>query len=548
MLLLLDLITDEQFRNSSKNLADHPEKNAEDIFLTDNMVQERPLLMTLSYHLDIPYIEPHIDLIDRSLCDKVSTAFLRRLEAVPISSDGESVMVVARNPTRENLAREFRDLWRKPIQFAVGPRSAILQTLNDLDRLRINPDEGEKDTVISIVNYYLGKATRMGASDLHFEPMHNRVRIRFRIDGVLQHIGDLPLYMAAQIASRLKILAKSDIIEKRKHQSGRIFYEVDNSRIDMRVSVYVTVHGENVVIRILNAKTGIVPLERIGFFPALLREYREMVLDGATGVVLITGPTGSGKTTTLYSSIGYCNNIDLKIITVEDPVEYVIDGVVQCNVDVKAGRDFTMSLREIVRQDPDIIVLGEIRDKETAETAIQAALTGHKVFATFHTEDSVGGLIRLIDMNIEAFLISSTIVCVIAQRLVRRICMNCRVSTEPTPYELRVLGIPPEQMNKYKLYKGAGCAMCQNSGYKGRVGIYEMLLINDPIRAAILDKKPSYKLREIAIRTNDLLSMEEDGIAKAMQGVTTLEELVRNVPRSYKIRNLDEIQRRITAE
>lgn len=552
LLMALDLLTYEQLEESLAHQKENPGMRLGEAIIAMHFITERLMLMTLSYQLDLPYIEPDINLIDRSLIGRMSRPYLQRLEAIPVFCDETSVTVVTQDPSRDDIAKEFKSLFGKDIHLAIGPKAEILQTIDDFDRLFKNSDDKndkeakgakpEDENVIGIVEYIFTKAIRQNASDIHIEPMKNRLRIRYRIDGVLIHKTDLPLYLGRKIASRIKILCEGDIVERRKHQGGRILFETDGMSVDMRVSIYVTIHGENVVLRVLNSETGILPLEKMGMLRSNLQHYKENVLDVPTGVVLITGPTGSGKTTTLYSSIDYCNNMDTKIITAEDPVEFVIEGIIQCSIDTKAGRSFDNSLREIVRQDPDIIVLGEIRDKETARIAIQAALTGHKVYATFHTEDAIGGLLRLIDMDIETFLISSTVVCVIAQRLVRRICENCRTITEPTPYELRLLGLDEEYpTKKYPFFKGAGCHMCSDSGYKGRVGIYEMLLLDDSVRSAILAKQPANEVRELARISGDMFLMQEDGIVKALLGHTTLEEVILHAPRNYKQHTLEEM-------
>jgi type IV pilus assembly protein PilB len=374
--------------------------------------------------------------------------------------------------------------------------------------------------------------------------MHNRIRVRYRIDGELIHKTDLPLYHGPRIASRIKVMCSADLAERRRHQGGRILFHQGGEAVDMRVSIYITVHGENIVVRILNKSTGVRPMEKLGMLPSLLQRYKETVLDVPTGVVLFTGPTGSGKTTSLYSSVNYCNQPGVKIITVEDPVEYVMDGLVQCSVDAAAGRDFERTLREIVRQDPNVIVVGEIRDRVSARIAIEAALTGHKVFATFHTEDSIGSLIRLLDMNIETFLISSTVVCVIAQRLARRICPDCCQRVDPTPFEIRILELDPAEAARHKFYRGAGCHTCNRTGYSGRIGFYELLLIDGSIREMVLGKRSAHEIRHQALKSVDLFSLQEDGLAKALRGWTTLEQVIRHAPRVTEQRSLDQIAAR----
>ena len=273
----------------------------------------------------------------------------------------------------------------------------------------------------------------------------------------------------------------------------------------------------------------------------MLERFQEDVLDLPTGVVLITGPTGSGKTTTLYSGLDYCNDVSCKIITAEDPVEFTIDGIVQCSINTKVGRTFEYTLREIVRQDPDIIVMGEIRDKTTAAVAIQAALTGHKVYSTFHTEDTIGGLLRLIDMDIETFLISSTVISVLAQRLLRKICLKCCEPYIPNHKEINALGLTMNEVREYDYQKGRGCKHCSYTGYRGRVGAYELLILNEPVKEAILHKKTAHEIREISVETTQLIGMREDAVAKVIHGITTFEEVLKHTPRTFSMRSLQQI-------
>ncbi|HET8676016.1 MAG TPA: GspE/PulE family protein, partial [Blastocatellia bacterium] len=396
------------------------------------------------------------------------------------------------------------------------------------------------DRVIQMVDQLIRAAIEGGASDVHLEPMANKLRVRYRLDGVLIHKMDFPRDYTPRIISRIKILADADVAERRKHQDGRLFVKTDKQEIDIRVSFYATVFGENVVMRILN-KASLISLEELGFAPNILRIYTEDVLAAPSGILLITGPTGSGKTTTLYSSIDHCNDPTVKIITCEDPVEYVIDGISQCSINEKIGLTFNETLRSIVRQDPDMIVIGEIRDKFSADVAVQSALTGHKVFATFHTEDSVGALVRLINMDIETSLIASTIGAVLAQRLVRKVCSNCSVEYKPEDRSLRRFGLARDELNKFTLFRGKGCSGCNFTGYRGRLGIYELLVPNGEVRDAILQKRTMQEIRQISLDTCDLCTMQEDGMVKALRGVTTLEEVLENAPRVFHRRPLDTV-------
>jgi type IV pilus assembly protein PilB len=345
-------------------------------------------------------------------------------------------------------------------------------------------------------------------------------------------------------------MAKADIAERRRHQGGRIDFEDPRTgtSLDVRVSFYVTVWGEKIVLRLLGRKGLLLNLNEIGIYPKMLERFKYDALDIPSGVILITGPTGSGKTTTLYSAINHLENVNTSIVTVEDPVEYLVDGVAQCSIDPKINLTFEESLRHVVRQDPDIIVIGEIRDRFSAETCIQASLTGHKVLSTFHTEDSIGGLIRLLNMNIEAFLISSTVICVIAQRLLRRICPNCAEDYVPQPADLHRFGYAPSDIKGIGFKVGRGCSECRFTGYKGRIGIFELLVLNEPVKDAILSKKTSYDIRKISTETSGLVTLLEDGIVKAANGVTTIQEVFRSLPRVGKPRPVLELKRLLGTE
>ncbi len=548
LLVLLDLLTPEQLAECLEAQKARPGVRIGEIAREKQVVAERSLLLALSYQFGLPYIEPDMKLVDADLMRRMSAAYLRRLGAVPVCTDGHVVTMVTADPTRTELVGELRVVLRHPVELAVGPSDAILRTIEEFEQLHRTPRAGRAAAprpadanAVTIVDHLLTQAIEQRASDVHIEPMANRIRVRYRIDGELVHKTDLPHSLAPQIASRIKVLCKADLAERRRHQDGRMVFPVGDATMDMRVSIYVTIHGENIVIRILNQSAGLVPMERLGMLPALLQRYKEAVLDVPTGVVLFTGPTGSGKTTSLYSSVSYCNETGVKIITVEDPVEYVIDGIVQCSIDPTAGRDFPTTLREVVRQDPDVIVVGEIRDRATAAIAIEAALTGHKVFATFHTEDSIGSLVRLVDMNIEAFLICSTVVSAVAQRLARRICTHCKAPARPTDYEMRLLGLGADEVARHTFYRGRGCAHCNGTGYHGRVGLYEMLLLDGTIREMVLAKRPAHEIRQHALDALGLCTLQEDGVAKALLGVTSLEEVLWHVPRSTAQRSLDDI-------
>jgi type IV pilus assembly protein PilB len=402
--------------------------------------------------------------------------------------------------------------------------------------VRDERDTGEGAT--AIVDHLITRAVQMRASDLHIEPGPNAVRVRARVDGALLPLTDLPAAFGPPVASRIKVLAGADIAERRLHQDGRVSLRVERREVDVRVSSYASVFGETLVLRLLDRNRGIVPLEDLGFDPLVLADLRDVVLREASGLVLITGPTGSGKTTTLYSFVDFVNDPSMKVITCEDPVEYVIAGVVQCSVNAKTGPTFADSLRAIVRQDPDVIVVGEIRDPETASLAVEAALTGHKVFCTFHTEDAVGSALRLLEMQIAPFLASSTVSCIIAQRLLRQVCPSCRRAAEPRREDLRYLGLRPADLAGFQVVEGAGCERCKGSGYAGRLGIHEVLIPDDDFRDAVLQRAPSRELRSRARALPRFMSLQESGMLKVAAGRTTFAELASNAPNDPEARTL----------
>jgi type IV pilus assembly protein PilB len=311
----------------------------------------------------------------------------------------------------------------------------------------------------------------------------------------------------------------------------------------MRASFYATVYGESIVLRVLSRKSNLLDLKEVGMAPRMLERFRDDALDTPSGVIMITGPTGSGKTTTLYSCVNYLNDAQTSIITAEDPVEYVLDGISQCSINPKINVTYEETLRHIVRQDPDVIVLGEIRDRFSADTAIQAALTGHKVLTTFHTEDSIGGLLRLLNMDIEAFLISSTVVCVVAQRLLRRVCKHCATPYVPTPLDLRRLGYGSSSLHGIIFKVGAGCESCRFTGYKGRVSAFELLILNEMVKDALLNRKTSYDIRRISLETSGLVTLIEDGLVKAARGETSMQEVLRHLTRLHKPRPIEDLRR-----
>jgi type IV pilus assembly protein PilB len=523
-------------------------KKLGEVLVDGRFISEQKLVDVLSYQLGFPRVEPSFAEIDRELLSRAPSNAYSTHFFLPVRREEEGGVVVAFADPLDRQARNCaEDYFGTNVVSAICTKHTIQEVLGILDRgyhalEQRSPDEG---TIIGVVESLIEEALSVGTSDIHIEPMKDRLRVRYRTDGVLLHHKDLPIELAPAITSRLKILAKADITERRRHQGGKIAYEDrrDGTLLDLRASFYVTVWGEKTVLRILNRKATLLELDQVGMYPLMMERFRMDALDVPSGVIIITGPTGSGKTTTLYCCVNYLNNIHTSILTAEDPVEYVIDGISQCSIDSKISLTFEESLRHMVRQDPDVIVVGEIRDRFSAETSIQAALTGHKVLTTFHTEDSIGGLIRLLNMDIEAFLISSTVVSVVAQRLLRKVCANCGEDYTPTPAELNRLGYSPRDVADCRFRAGRGCSACNFTGYKGRVGVFEILVLNEMVRDAILGRKTSYEIRRISVETSGLITLLEDGIMKAADGSTSLQEVFRHLPRVGKPRSIPELRR-----
>jgi len=520
-------------------------KKIGELLIEYNYISESELIEAISLHLGYPYVEPDVSKIDATLLSKVSPSYLKKYLFIPVERGSKGVTIVLNDPNNEKAIETARSLYATNIQVALATKQQITEAIEKYEKrlLRQETKDDTKGKVVRLVDELLRAAVDEDVSDIHIEPLRRHLRIRVRKDGSLQHYSDLPLDMAPVISSRIKVMAKADISEKRRHQDGRILLGSDDAdaQIDIRCSFYVTVFGEKIVMRILNKKEELLDLKELGLRPKTLERYKTDALDLPTGVVIITGPTGVGKTTTLYSSVHHCNDPSISIVTAEDPVEYVMDGISQCSMNPKIGLTFEESLKQIVRQDPDIIVLGEIRDKFSAETAIQAALTGHKVYTTFHTEDSIGGLLRLMNMEIESFLIASTVVCVLAQRLLRKICKNCKTVYEPEVTELRRLGYRPEDVRGFSFSKGKGCGSCNYTGYKGRVGIFELLILDDHVREAVLRKMTAHEIRKISTENAGLVSLTEDGIAKAVEGTTTISEVLKKLPRLMRPRPIKQI-------
>jgi type IV pilus assembly protein PilB len=389
------------------------------------------------------------------------------------------------------------------------------------------PGQIEEAPAAQLFDIIMTQAIRDRASDIHFEPDEKGLRIRFRIDGFLYEFLTLPRAIHPSLASRIKVLAEMDIAETRLPQDGNFNVKLESRGFEIRVSTFPTIYGENVVLRLLDQTGPLIKLEDLGFAEEMLLRFKQL-LRRPNGIILVTGPTGSGKTTTLYASLNLINSTDKNIITIEDPVEYRLSLIRQTQVNLKAGITFAKGLRSILRQDPDVIMVGEIRDLETSEVAIQAALTGHLVLSTLHTNDAAEAIARLMDIGVEPYLISSSVIGVLAQRLVRTICPNCKVSYQEDPRALSELDEnPPNSKDSLTLYRGKGCKNCKQSGYLGRMGIFELFLINEKIKQLISEKAPAQMIRQAAKDATGMISLREDGLHKVRKGMTTLEEVDR---------------------
>ena len=386
-------------------------------------------------------------------------------------------------------------------------------------------DLANEAPIIRFVNLVLFQAVQDRASDIHFEPFEDEFKIRYRVDGALYEMAPPPKHLAIPVTSRLKVMANLDIAERRLPQDGRITVSIAGRQIDLRVSTLPTQFGESVVLRVLDRSTVSLDLEHLGL-PGFIFDYMAEAIQQPNGIVIVTGPTGCGKTTTLYSALRKVNTIDSKLLTAEDPVEYDIEGIMQVAINEAVGLTFSKSLRSFLRQDPDIIMVGEMRDLETAQIGIQASLTGHLVLTTLHTNDAPGAVTRLIDMGTEPFLISSTLMCVLAQRLVRTVCKKCRTPFEPTENQLTQLNLSPHDLGDKVFYYGRGCSTCNDTGYKGRKGIFELMIINDVLRNLINDRAPTVVLRQKAVELG-MVTLREDGLRGIFDGETTIEEVLK---------------------
>ena len=545
LLLELGVLREADLKSAAAFQQEHPGTRLSQVLVTQRFLEERVLLEVFSLQLGYPRLSPTEERLDAELLNRAPIPWFRENEFIPLARRDGAIVVAFADPLDEKQLEAARRVFAANLIVGVAARGEIAEAL---DRYEASRTKGrdvkiDENAVVQLVNQFINDAADVYASDIHIEPMRDRLRVRFRQDGVLVGYKDFPKDLAPSLTSRIKIMANLDIAEKRRHQDGRILFDLKGLPCDIRLSTYASIHGETLVMRLLRRRSSLLEVREIGMSPRMLQRYVEDVLDTPSGVVIITGPTGSGKTTTLYGSVNYLNNPKTSIITAEDPVEYVIEGITQCSINPKINLTFEDTLKSIVRQDPDIIVIGEIRDKFSAETAIQAALTGHKVLTTFHTEDSIGGLLRLLNMDIEAFLISSTVVSVVAQRLLRRVCRHCAEDQVLSPQQVRRLGYESREVQELRFKAGRGCRACNFSGYAGRIAVFEMLVLNELVKDALIAHRTSYEIRRISTESTGLVTLLEDGIQKAWHGQTTFDEIIRQLPRLAKPRPIAELHR-----
>ena len=526
-------------------------------------ITEEQLLQALAVQFELPWL-PHLDenQVDHEWVKKVPIHFARRYHVLPLKTEDGSVLVATIDPMETAALDDLRLLLGLPIKPVLTSSLSLLSCLNrvydeaaspdgaeqvmediaaseNLDQIAHELDEPQdlldatdEAPIIRLVNSVLFQAVRQRASDIHFESFERGLVVRYRIDGVLYPILTPPKHLQASIIARLKIMASLNIAEKRLPQDGRFRIRTAGKDVDLRVSVLPTSHGERVVLRLLEKENRLLDLSEMGFTQERLGIIQQLI-QLSHGIILVTGPTGSGKTTTLYAALTHINAPDKNIITVEDPVEYQLLGVGQMQVNPKINLTFAAGLRSILRQDPDVIMIGEIRDRETAEIAINASLTGHLVFSTLHTNDASSAATRLIDMGIEPFLVASSVVAVLAQRLLRQVCSDCKQPYQPTDEELIRLGIVPPRVRP-TFYRGAGCPACTQTGYRGRTGIFELLVLDDEIRRLIGNKADSATIRQAAM-AKGMVTLKDEGAEKVFHGMTTTEELMRITQQEVEI-------------
>ncbi|RLA99573.1 MAG: type II secretion system protein GspE [Deltaproteobacteria bacterium] len=537
-----------------RRIQEEKKKDFWEAVLQANLLDESQLIEALGKQWSIPVIDKITDdQLDVTITEKFPIQYLRLHKIVPIKYSDDRTVVVISSPRSISAVDDIRIILEmENIDIFLAPENEVLSAINrtydqathtaesviaDMDSDESSEilsqleetadllDDTSDAPIIRLVNLILSQAVKSRASDIHIEPFQRHLKVRFRIDGILYNTLSPPRHIHSAIVSRIKIMARLNIAEKRLPQDGRIEIKIGDRPIDIRVSTLPTIFGERVVLRLLDKSESLLRLEELGLSDKQLDTFLKLISQ-PNGIILVTGPTGSGKTTTLYAALSRINSPDKNIITIEDPIEYQLDGIGQIQVNPKINLTFATGLRSIVRQDPDVILVGEIRDLETAEIAIQSALTGHLVFSTLHTNDSAGAITRLIDMGIEPFLVSSAVNAILAQRLVRVICPFCKEEYNPPVFSLKEIGLDDEAISGTKFYRGKGCPECSHTGFRGRMGIYELLILDDEIKSLISRTSDSNDIKREALRKG-LVTLRQDGAQKVLEGFTTVEEVIR---------------------
>ena len=524
-----------------------------ELLISMDVITNTQLTRALAEQVGMPFLdEIAAEEIDPGLVAPFTLNYARQFNFVPIRKEGRKIIVAVSDPLEVFGLDDLRAVFRCEVEPVAAPPDAIFSAINvvfdrragaeqvvdevaseDLDGYvedlqeaaqDILDDSDDEAPIIRLVNSVLNQAIKEKVSDIHIEPMENDVIVRFRADGILREIVRTPKRLQASITSRIKIMGDLNIAEKRLPQDGRIRVKIAGRDVDIRLSTVPTAHGERLVLRLLDTSAVLLDLKQLGFAKQNLDEI-ESLIRRPHGIILVTGPTGSGKTTTLYAALTRINRPEINILTIEDPVEYQLPGIGQMQVNTKIDFTFGRGLRAILRQDPDVVLIGEIRDIETAEIAVQASLTGHLVFATLHTNDAASTFTRLTDMGVEPFLTSSSVVAVLAQRLVRTLHSSCRVPYSPPVHEVQRLGLDPDQADEMQFHRPGGCSECGN-GYTGRAGIYELLTVTDEIKSLIVERGNASRIKRTALEQG-MRTLRDDGAIKVLQGVTTVDEVMR---------------------
>jgi len=551
ILLTDEICTSEQIQDSEDE-HDRTGTSFREVIINYGFLTEQEILQHFADNLGTEIFNFKQGDIPQEIIKMIDPETVRAYGVIPVVLDGNLLKVVAKNPMNYQIIEELQFILGLEVQILVAElgqiESAIekyypvnIASVHDvLSEMNANEDENQQDydnvtdlenaaneaPIVRFVEVILYQAIKDQASDIHFEPFETTFRIRYRVDGTLYEMPPPPKSLAVPVISRVKIMSNLNIAERRLPQDGRIQLKIGGRPIDLRVSTLPTTYGESVVLRVLDRSVVNLDLNALGISAAVMAELRD-IIHMPNGILLVTGPTGSGKTTTLYSALQEVNGIGEKILTAEDPVEYDIEGIIQLPIHDAFGMTFAKALRAFLRQDPDRIMIGEIRDLETAQTAIESALTGHFVFSTLHTNDAAGTITRMVDMGVEPFLLCSSIAGIVSQRLIRKVCKNCRVPYEPNDEELENLELAREDIGDRKFYYGKGCPTCNESGYKGRKSICELLTMSPELMELILKNAPTMAIRDRA-REQGMVTIREDGVQSIINGETTVDEIIRN--------------------